>query len=80
MYITFERVTWIDKHFNLFSTIIVCGLFYTFVGEIKNEMEVIYSILDRIESYEEDNAAIEMSSGIGSILYKNQYETDIMLN
>jgi len=80
LYLSFEKVVWVDIRFDTFTTIIVCGLFYTFNGEVKNERILIYEILNRMEFHEEDNATLVISDEVSNILFKAKYDTNIILN
>lgn len=82
MYLSIERVCWVDNHFNIFTTIIVCGLFYTFEGEIDEEdlSGIVATILDRLEFNQEDGATLEMSNTFSKLQYKDVLNTTFTIN
>lgn len=82
MHLSIERVCWVDNYFNIYTTIVVCGLFYTFEGEIDEEdlSGTVATIFDRLESHEEDGATLEMSDTFSKVQYKDVLDTIFIIN
>lgn len=82
MYLDVEQVCWMDGHFNIYTTLMVCGYFYTFVGEMAmEEMDrVLSTIMDNLEDAEADGATLEMDKSITKMVYKNVHQTNLIIN
>ena len=75
-----KQVYWSDKYFNMFTSFVVCGLVYTFPGEIEDIEGIVGEILYNIEHYEEDGATTEMSDAFHTMVYENEIITNVILN
>lgn len=82
MYIDIEQVCWLDSYFNTYTTLIVCGWFYTFHGEMDIEKmdETLSMIIDNLENAEEDGAQLKMDNNVAEVMYKNVHQSNLIIN
>ncbi|MCP4341279.1 MAG: hypothetical protein GY799_20940 [Desulfobulbaceae bacterium] len=74
-------VCWVDNEFNTYSTIEICGAYYTFPGELQDPLNVAGNIYDRIMKWEEDGAQTSIEGDeVNSILYQRDLELHITVN
>jgi len=77
-----EQICWMDSHFNTYTTLSVCGWYYTFNGEMEMERmdELLSVIIDSFDDPEDDGATLEMDDNVAKVMYTNVHQTNLIIN